>query len=803
MNQEQALNPLKLDEDPKDDSDLLLERRRFWRFQASHKIEYRHRETWCATHTVDLGRGGIRLRKAPELYPGEELNFRLHLEQGILQFQAKVVRTAEHGQVLISFLEEEQIRGPLDSYFEQALIPRWQLDTQALRPSTTKVAQLAALYSERDRFAEAVALLSKTLRPPTRDFRVHERLALFLNAHLNQNDEHYAQDLRAFDRFLRECFLNCPSEALQALRNKVGQDLAQVVHAEEEANRRQREHRINTEIERRVEETLRQRCHELETRTSSLEERERELEAWSARERERSGELENLEAALEGQRVVLSTAYQRCEAEQARLEALDAHIQSRARALEERAEQIRHRVCALALALEQVEVGRLETERREEEQEQRERALEERAEQIRHRVCALALALEQVEVGRLETERREEEQEQTAKQLSRRARETMGMLSRCRQRKHAVEQRERQVQRRMEELQEATDWLLHQEQGVARKGEEQDARSTQQEAVSSLLAQRSEQLQQREREVVLRSEQLEEGEALVRDLDRARQEIQRLSAALAQQQKCTETVSKEVETLRAHLKQARYGLRAEKQRAEEAVLARVAMQRHEASLRDALQERVEAYNKARASHERERIQAAKELQAQVEELEVLRLRHQEMMARSADELQKRQEEKQELLLQAEQRAAVEVRFLGMRTLQADLKRKLEQIEQAQQNLLHAEVAMAAREQRCARNREVQQAQIRQICFERLALQAETRTLMAERKKLSALKRTTLPNRERAPQEVAPGPYDGPPKLRVIYGPPPLAPRERSSQASNDFMLLSDEDYELLAVPENN
>ncbi|MBI3180476.1 MAG: PilZ domain-containing protein, partial [Deltaproteobacteria bacterium] len=224
---------------PADADDLIKERRRNWRFLATYRVEYVWDDRQSISFMGNLSLGGMYLRGAQGLPDGEEVEFKLHLDdKNPLALRGTVTNRQKSGVGVKFSPGQHDAFIALRKYVDENIIPKLERGVSGRRPSADKVRELAALYQEVGRHDNALALLRRGIEASPRDLELHERLVGFLWVRIRAGAEHAGDLLSELETLIAAGLQLGESDVLSAAQQKVEEIRRQVEAQEEEARRR-------------------------------------------------------------------------------------------------------------------------------------------------------------------------------------------------------------------------------------------------------------------------------------------------------------------------------------------------------------------------------------------------------------------------------------------------------------------------------------------------------------------------------------------------------------------------------------
>ncbi len=520
--------PLRADAD-----DLTKERRRNWRFLATYRVEYTWDDRQAISFMGNLSLGGMYLRGAQSLPEGEEIEFKLHLDDKHPLVLRGVVSSRQKSGVGIKFSPgQHDAFIALRRYVDESIIPKLERGVSGRRPSADKVRELAALYQEMGRHDDTLALLRRGLEASPRDLDLHERLVGFLWLRIRSGAERPAELLSELTTLIAAGLKLGDSEVLSAAQHKVSEIHRQVDEQEETARRRQEDELLAGKLEERVQHVLakerRSLEHEFRARAEGIVlARQQELEnTFEERVRtEIAKKLEEMGASTQSAVDKALTLAKLYEIQRADAQEVEAAVAKRRRELEE------EHAGRLKLLEQQFEAREIDRERA------RAGEIKELRDQLAEAREALILATEELAVGRQQLVNQRED---IATQVAALASEREGLVvqqAALDEQRRAIAEEVHSVARNGAVLAEQADAQRVEQSRLDELSLELNQRAQQMEQAAAAWALHQEELATRERQIEARAQELSAADASVNgklaEIEAAEKMVERMDALAA------------------------------------------------------------------------------------------------------------------------------------------------------------------------------------------------------------------------------------------------------------------------------
>lgn len=279
---------------------ILAERRRAWRFSSTYRVEYDIDGRRSLSYVNDLSRGGMSLRSAKDLEPGQKVSFRVSLSDDLEPLSMTgTVRNAREGEdsqlVGIEWASgQSEAFGRLSSFLEKTLLPDLEKTVKQGRASGLNFIELVELYRELGRNDDALALYKSLHERHGRDSDVQQHMARFLFQWVSEVDSHDSPLWNELADIVQTSLASRSTPMLEALNARVIEVREEVERSAQETSRLQEELRIKMreqEEARHKEELERMRAEGSELRLAAKEAQE-QMEALRAAEAETARQLD-------------------------------------------------------------------------------------------------------------------------------------------------------------------------------------------------------------------------------------------------------------------------------------------------------------------------------------------------------------------------------------------------------------------------------------------------------------------------------------------------------------------------------
>ncbi len=333
-------------------AELLQEnRRRFVRFAAMCKVEYAVDERVTFAFSQNLSVGGMLLRNARGLVPGENIDFVINASESNarIKIRGNIVRLIG-GDVAVRFVEAQaSAEKELRAYVDDHLVSKMAERVSAAASTAQQVHDLAMYYREIGRVEEARELYQRAILRRPNELGNYENLAVLLLQGLRQAADQGSPLFAELDGVLKHGIEHGKSTILEAVWKQAA-EIARSLERRKQDERRREKTELSAALEQENDRRLRTLQNEAATALKkATNEKKRELE--KAFE-ERRAEIETERAAsADAQRKAkhsLSAREHALEAERTEQLKERARLERKAAALEKDREALNEATEALA-----------------------------------------------------------------------------------------------------------------------------------------------------------------------------------------------------------------------------------------------------------------------------------------------------------------------------------------------------------------------------------------------------------------------------------------------------------------------
>lgn len=255
-----------------------MERRHHWRIPVGYRVDYRLDTHRVISYTSNLSLGGMLLRSADALTPGQLVQFAINVNGATevpLRLQGRVLETHDaHAKgVRVQFVTSEDTDlDRLQDHFESALLSQWERAREVLRPPAQKLTDLIALYIEANRYDDALDTLEDGLAVNPDPCELHRQAIPYLLlrvAHLEDWPREQRRWLLRLKGQIDALRRNQETPIFEELDEKTKEALTDVRRREDAAAAKVIERRIEAAVVERTQ-ALRARIAQLEKTAPSL-----------------------------------------------------------------------------------------------------------------------------------------------------------------------------------------------------------------------------------------------------------------------------------------------------------------------------------------------------------------------------------------------------------------------------------------------------------------------------------------------------------------------------------------------------
>jgi hypothetical protein len=336
------LLPLHVPQDPKTKPgvgpypQLASNKRRFVRFPAMCRVEYKVGERSTFVFTQDLSLGGMQLRNVKSLARGDTLTFHLHLIDGAKPVGVEgLVQRLSGTSAGVTFLpEQEPAIQAVHEFIGQRLISRAAERASGSSGSASQVADLAMYYCEIGRIDDALELYRKSLQRRSQELVLYEQMATLLLYRIEQGGAGAWALVAELETLIGRGLRLGKSRSLDAINQDVADLRKKLALAQQESQRREKEAllkevdahavRIKRELEAQTEIAIRkgvaEKARELEQAFRAKLEGKEVRAQMAQQHKEGKRQLALLEQALTKRRAMIAREEEKFSRTRAKLE---------------------------------------------------------------------------------------------------------------------------------------------------------------------------------------------------------------------------------------------------------------------------------------------------------------------------------------------------------------------------------------------------------------------------------------------------------------------------------------------------